>query len=460
MKLKLIYSTIIVLLIFSANCFSQDSDSIFNKAKYYYENEEYRLAIPYFSKYIKTNPGSYKTYQLRGNCYLETGQNTNAIHDYLFALNLKNDKDLIYNLGSAYEKSDQGDSAAYYFHRYISLVPDRPEGYVRLCILFLYSSPELSDSAIYYASKAIKTEPGNIVNLNLLALAYYTDDQFENALETARIGLAIDSSFSLLNRTAGISCFFLRDYSSAVTYFDRAFKNNPADYTLLDYKIQSILLGNTDADQISFQSTERFTFREISSANMKSIEKNLTGINESYSYKKLLQKFRSSPLNMSIDEFFMLYFGYSEQPGYSPYTKPATDKTGENDLIAEAANLENSLYKNPTDFPLYLVLADVYLQTGNEVKYFENRFKYFGFIGSIKATGNGLSPKTAFILNDISHEYSIMQSLGYRVKDQKLVKLKRHNYDVLTGTNHNNKDVTLYFNIDMPMSTLPKKARK
>lgn len=459
MNFKLQYSLILVLWFFYANSYSQDNDSLFNKARFYYENDEYQMAIPYFSKYIQYNPNEFKAYKLRGNCFLETGQNNMAIEDYLVALELNKESDLIYNLGIAYEKIGKVDSSIYYFRFFVNMEPKLADGYIRLCILFMYGHPEWGDSAIYYASRAVNIEPENPGILNYLAMAFYSNNEYKKALETSLAGLRIDSSFSLLNRSAGISSFFLKDYSSAIAYFDKAYRNNPNDLSILDYKIQSLLFQNTSPEQILFQPGSRISLHNFTSEKVNKNEQEILKNSGKYDYKMLKQKIQTSALSMSLDDFFMLYISYSLQPGYSPFYNPNPDKTAEKNFMKEVIYLEELLLNNPTDFPFYLNLAEVYLEMGNEKKYFENRFKYFGFTESIKATGDGLTAATAYIVNDIDHEQRIMQSLGYRTKGQSRVQQKKHTYDILTGTDQNNIGVTIYFNIDRPLSTLPKKAK-
>jgi tetratricopeptide (TPR) repeat protein len=459
MNFKLQYSLFLALWWISANIYSQDYDSIFNKARFYYENDEYQMAIPYFSKYIKYNSNDYMAYKLRGNCFLETGQNTLAIQDYTTAAKIKKDSDLYYNLGIAYEKMGKTDSSIYYFRFFTNMEPILAEGYIRLCILFMYGHPEWGDSAIYYASRAVNIEPENPGILNFLATAYYSDSQYKKALESSLAGLRIDSSHSLLNRSAGICSFFLKDYASAIAYFDRAFSNNPKDFTILDYKIQSLLLQNTVPEQIIFLPGSRISLHNFTSEKIKKDEQEILKKTGRYEYKMLKQKLQTSALSMSLDEFFMLYIGYALQPGYSPFYKPGPKKTTENNLLKEVIDLEEILLNDPTGFTDYLILADIYLEMGNEKKYFENRFKYFGFAESIKAAGDGLTAATAYIVNDISHEQRIMESLGYRIKGQSRIEKKKHNYDILTGTDQNNTEVRIYFNIDRPLSTLPKKGK-
>ncbi len=447
-------------MIFPSVAIAQKTDSLLNKAGFYYENEEYMLAIPRLTEYLHRFPDDFSAIQMRGNCYRETGQNRLAIHDYLSALKFRNDEaDLIYNLGIAYDKELDTDSAIYYFQKFVNLEPERSEGYIRLSILFMYTHPEWGDSAVYYAGKAVHSDPENPMNYNFLAMAYYSSDQNKNALETALRGLAIDSSIYILNRTAGISSFFMKDYKSAINYFERAYNLNPEDFISLDYKIQTMLLQNTNPEKFSFPSGGVISLNGIFSGNIRNTEKQVLNLNGPYAYKKLINKFRSTPLKMSLDEFFMLYFGSSTQGGYAPYKKPSTEKNPENDLNNKALDLEEILFKNPADFPLYLILADTYLEFGNVEKYFENRFKYFGFTESIKAAGDGLTPAKAYIVTDVSHEYNIMVSLGYSITAQRLVKHDKKYYDVLTGQDDNNVEVLIYFNIDKPYGTLSKKGK-
>jgi tetratricopeptide (TPR) repeat protein len=459
MKLNFNYILILLMLMYSAASFAQQTDSLFNKAKYYYENEEYHLAIPYFTKCLALNPDFYTYYQLRGNCLLEVGQNAEAIADYKSALNLKKASDLYFNLGNAYERINNADSAIYYFRVYTELEPNLANGFVRLCILYMYSRVDKGDSAIYFASQAVKADPKNPANLNFLAMSYYSAEKYKSSLETALMGLAIDSSFSPLNQTAGISSVFMGDYSAAINYFDRAFRNSASDYTLLDFKIQAMLLQNTDPSEISILEGQRVSFRNLSSETMNTIDALVSDASGEYSYKNLSKKIQTSPLSMSMDEFFMLYIGYTQQTGYSPYKKPVAESIKENDPAKEAFQLEEMLVKNPVDFPVYLNLADLYLEMGNNQKYFENRYKYFGFTEGIKASGNGLTPETAIIINDVSHEYNIMLSLGYRIKSKASLKQKKHEFDVLTGTAQDDKDTDIYFNTDKPVGSLSRKAK-
>ena len=52
--------------------------------------------------------------------------------------------------------------------------------------------------------------------------------------------------------------------------------------------------------------------------------------NHKYYYSTLAEKYKANPLTMPLDEYFMYYYGASEQEGYSPYGKSFQKMIGEN----------------------------------------------------------------------------------------------------------------------------------
>ncbi|MEI9903435.1 MAG: DUF4919 domain-containing protein [Asticcacaulis sp.] len=67
---------------------------------------------------------------------------------------------------------------------------------------------------------------------------------------------------------------------------------------------------------------------------------------------------------------------------------------------------------------------------------------------SIK-TGNGLTADTAFTVVAVSEEYDLLNlGLGDSVKSQALSMAGDHQFDVMTVTDENGKEITYYFNID------------
>lgn len=449
MRIKNLFLFIAALLVLANNSFSQTNSEISEKALYYYQIGEYQIAIPYFSTLIEKNPSDLISLKQRGNCYLETGQHQKAIQDYKFVLKQKPESDIFFNLGSIYEKEDMPDSALHFFRKFVQMEPKQADGYIRLSLLFMYYGHAYGDSAVYYAQKAVAIEPDNAKALNYLALAYYSKNQYDNSLETALMGLRIDSSSTALYQSAGISSFFKRDFTMAIEYFDKAFFYDPSDYSLLDFKIQAMLLQNTKPEVYLLNSEKGVSFKSLTSENLKKTKAIFADKKSDVSYKSLLHKLNFTPLKMRLDEFQLLYVAYSLNTQiYEAKSENIMPETNIS-LLNELGKLQENLITNPVNFPLYLELAEVYLELENFDKYFENRFKYYGFIESVKATGNGLSPETAFVINNKDHELMVMNSLGYRIKSQTTKKIKSRNYDLLIGKDSNNSDITVFFNIDL-----------
>jgi len=453
MRIKNLILFLAILIVQVTTIFSQTETELSEKAVYYYKIGEYQIAIPYLSKLIEKNPCNLLYFKQRGNCYLETGQHQKAIQDYKFVLKQKPESDIFFNLGIIYEKENMPDSAFYFFHKFVQLEPKQADGYIRLSLLFMYYGDVYGDSAVYFAQKAVAVDPGNANTLNYLALAYYSKNQYDNSLETAIMGLRFDSCSSVLYQSAGMSSFFKRDFNMAIEYFDKAFYYDHNDYSLLDFKIQAMLLLNTKPETYVLNSEKGINFTNLTSENLKKTKAIFSDKKSNISYKSLLHKLNFTPLSMSLDEFHLLYVAYSmNTEAYQAKNENVMPETNIN-LLNELGKLEEKLITNPVNFPLYLELAEVYLELENFDKYFENRFKYYGFIESIKATGNGISPETAYVINNKEHELAIMNSLGYRIKSQTTKKIKSQNYDLLVGKDSNNADITVFFNTDLcPMT--------
>lgn len=67
-------------------------------------------------------------------------------------------------------------------------------------------------------------------------------------------------------------------------------------------------------------------------------------------------------------------------------------------------------------------------------------------ITKMMATGDGLSPETAYKVKDVADEYAIMRELGLQVTLQSLV-IKKRPYDVLTGKGPDGVERKIWFDI-------------
>jgi tetratricopeptide (TPR) repeat protein len=466
MKIRRFLHLCILISLFSLAIHAQNKDSLLNRAIFYMENREHSLAIPLLDSFILQSPDEFRPYELAGDCYKEAGLFRESIIAYQKAFALQPGiARLLYKLGDIYDIIENTDSSVLYFENFLKSEPHSVEGHLRLSIIFMNYPSGVKDSCIYYAKRAVEIEPQNSRALNILAMSYFSMGNYEMARKTALDELKRDSTDKYLLQTLGHSSFFLHDYENACRYFSKAIGSSPENTLLRDYQVLSQIMRNTDSQKLFYNTEGRAKFQWINS-NASEIEKSLTKISDPYYYRELLKRFRNDPSKFGLDNFFMLYYSYSNLPEYSPYKAVDTEL---NELLdkhlSKAVEIaENLIIQYPVNFPLYLTLAGIYQQSGDFRRYSENMLCYFGFLEAIKATGEGKDQASAYIITQISHEYEIAFNMGITVSGQKLVTGKKHYYDVLTGKDKKGNEVLVWFNIDKPykwfLKSLPYKARK
>ncbi len=96
----------------------------------------------------------------------------------------------------------------------------------------------------------------------------------------------------------------------------------------------------------------------------------------------------------------------------------------------------------------HLMAAVAQTHLGNTDAAAKERALADGIFASIR-TGDGLKPETAFTVIAVSEEYDLLDGdMGVTVKSQSLNMANDHQYDVMTVTDADGKEMTYYFNID------------
>ena len=438
--------------------FSQLNDSIREQANFYYENDEYEMALVNYNSILDKESTDYELYKKRGNCYYNLGNNEAAINDYKQALIIKpNYADVLFNLGNIYDNMGIIDSALYFFRQYSYIRPHEAISYIRLSLIKLNEIAE-NDSSLFYAQRAIETEPENFLSYYALSMAYLYLEKYDESIDAANKGLKYNEEDNLiLYHPLGISYYFMGNYEKAYHTFSKADSLEDNTLEFIDYRVQSLLMLNTSAEKYKLKPSGKIIFNDLLAKNMPILDEWSTDKNHNYNYGKLLSKFHSNILEMGIDEFFMLYFGFSHDIAYSPYgnnTSEIMDLWNNNDYDKFVTEAEAFLAKDPTHFGLYWNLSSIYAMNGNKEKQFENLFKYYGFLEGIVASGNGKNVDSAYIVIKISDEYEILNNFGYLFKSQSLITEKQNSYDLMVCEDSFGEDTKVYFNIDKAFSTL------
>jgi hypothetical protein len=158
---------------------------------------------------------------------------------------------------------------------------------------------------------------------------------------------------------------------------------------------------------------------------------------------------------------------YTENKAYNPYDfdrdahQAMSVALKKKDYARVLEQAKKILEKNYLDVNAHLATRDAYTQMEKPEQAMFHGYVADGLVKSIMTSGDGKSPQTAFKVISTDEEYVILDALGLEPKAQALIKEKDHSYDRLEGVDRKtNKMVTLYFNIDIPLSWLKKSFKK
>lgn len=187
------------------------------------------------------------------------------------------------------------------------------------------------------------------------------------------------------------------------------------------------------------------------------IEKLTLDKSSAFHYDGLYKRYAANDTTLTLRDYRMLYYGYFFQPGYSPFAN--TDESdsikmllGNKEELNEADWKEIirlgtvNVSKNPFDLKGLNIVWVAHRQTGDSAMaqvYFDKLKK---IVQTILSTGDGLSEETAFHVVNVSHEYDILNILGYEFGGgQKLTEGKR---DFLTLKENPDNIEGLYFDVN------------
>ncbi len=200
----------------------------------------------------------------------------------------------------------------------------------------------------------------------------------------------------------------------------------------------------------AFSQTENFI-----KPDYEQIEKNVTNKKSPYYFFALYDRYERADSTMTIEEKRHLYYGYSFQPSYSPYSvsdsqdelyeilrSEKTDtKTMENLIKVSEKVLSN--YPFSIRIKEYRMYAFKQLGKLKEAKIEEIQAN--AIIDAILSTGDGTSKESCFYVINTTNEYEILDILGFRFGgEQKLIEQK---YDYLTLAENSYNFDGFYFDV-------------
>lgn len=193
------------------------------------------------------------------------------------------------------------------------------------------------------------------------------------------------------------------------------------------------------------------------------IEKDIKKKKSNLFYDSLMDRYLSADSTMSTEEKRHLYYGYSFHKNYEPYAHSEYhDNLKEVFQKEELGNTELKQIVKFTDlilleapFDLNAINYQLYaLEQQGEEQIFEKRVTQMRIIvDALLSSGNGMSKEEAFYVLYTSHEYDILNILGYQFGgSQSLI----DHYDYLTVEKNETEIEGLYFDVTPCLNSLSK----
>src|SRR6266566_5533562 len=113
------------------------------------------------------------------------------------------------------------------------------------------------------------------------------------------------------------------------------------------------------------------------------------------------------------------------------------------------------LKKCPVDAKVHLMLASLLIRTGDYPGGVYHRSMFYGLLSSILVSGDGKTPKTAFRVISSDEEYTVMNFIGAKIKNQKLDGM----HDVM-DVEIDGKTSIIYFDVSIGLEALGRKLKQ
>ncbi len=183
----------------------------------------------------------------------------------------------------------------------------------------------------------------------------------------------------------------------------------------------------------------------------KNIEKETTTKSSALYYPKLLARYNNFDTTLTQSEFQYLYYGALYNPSHNVFgsadlkairKRLLSQKQLEDKQLDTLLQVEKKIVAgDPFSMRDLNIIENLYLRKGYKDSASLIDFQLTGIIKTIFATGDGKTQKTGFHITVISHEYDILNVLGFKPNGQSLV----GNCDVL-HVDENDKGVKdVYF---------------
>lgn len=200
---------------------------------------------------------------------------------------------------------------------------------------------------------------------------------------------------------------------------------------------------------------------DFKTPNYKKIEKEIKKKNSSFFYNSLMKRYMEADSTLTLEEKRHIYYGYSFNENYSPYSR--SEYSDSLRLILQKEKLDMVDFKKIVDFtnsmlsenPFDLNAINYQLysleQTRNKELFDKRMAQYQIVLDAIMSSGNGTNKKNAFYVIYTSHEYVLLNILGFQFGGmQSLIE----HYDYLTLAENEAEIEGLYFDVSPCLNSM------
>jgi tetratricopeptide (TPR) repeat protein len=440
-------------LFISTTVFSQSKDILYTKSKEHYDKKEFREAFYFLTRLINIDSSNAEVYKWRGNCFYEFNELDSAKSDYLRALSLS-DKypENYYNLANVYAQQQDPKMEEQHLLSFLQHKPNDADALLRVyhCL-----QRRKSDSASYFIEQAYKADSLNEWVYNSYAWHLYVKNEMTRTLRMAENARTL---FPLTNELLPLECyvnFSMRNFAKTIALTDSLITKFPDDISFYILQLKSEILLKTNSEKYTLK-RNKLQLADCSTNKIQLLDSLVSSTGSPYQYSTLLEKFRNNTDSMSLDDFFLAYYGYTTDARYSPYGQSSSMlSTLSKDSSPEEvlSTYQTILKADEFNLDIYEQLAFFYFEN-DKPKFKSALKKYIGLMEGTLATGTGTSADSGYIVISPRHEYSLIAYMGMKSSMQSLRHVNSHSFDVLTVVDENENKQEIYFNIDKPWRSL------
>jgi hypothetical protein len=190
----------------------------------------------------------------------------------------------------------------------------------------------------------------------------------------------------------------------------------------------------------------------------------VTGAAAENGFDSLVAELKSG--NTAID-YQALRYARAELPGYNPYAALSDPEKGDMLRAMTAGNIDDVsilarqiIERDYTDIDAHAALAALLERRGMQDEAAFERAVADGLLRSIQATGDGLTPETAYVVIGVAEEYTLLGASNVQVAKQTLLQTARGPVDALEVVNRvNGERRTVYFDVSRMFAAMERLAQ-